>query len=1261
MKSYTVNIMKKNKNEALEDSNKYYSIFENSESGIVLGKPDGTILEVNNAMIEMFGYSLVEIKKIGRLGLFDMTDPNMSSALEIRKREGKSKGILIGIRKNGERFPCEFTSAIYKLENGEIRSSTVLNDVTSRLKIEEEISLLLNNTEESFALIDLHLNIVSFNKQFKDGYKLHLKKIAKKGDSIFDYSKPERKKQMKNIYEKVLNGETIEIEIDVSDQNKIYLSKRYKPARNNRNEIIGICITSIDVTKKRIAEQQIIKSEKRFHSIFKHTSDFILLVNEDGYITFISPSLEKIIDSNATLINIQDMHYESLIFSEDINEAKQIFKELLQNPNTSLTKTIRIKSKNGNYIWVKGVATNLLNNEDINSIVINCRDITKEKLVLEKVKINEQLLKNNHDQLMLLTDAIDTVVYQFEMTPDGKMYFPFVSNSVKKLVPHIDIELLKEDASSAFAVVHPDDITGLINSIYESRNNLTSWNYEYRHIIIDDKEMWVKGASNPIKKEDGTVVWYGYLLDITDRKISEQKLKESEQRFKAIFDAEPECVKLINPNGNLVEINAAGLKMHEANSLEEIKSYQISDFIVPEYRQAFDQLHNETINGKKGSLDFEIIGLLGTRRWLEAHSAPIFDENNNVILMLSVTRDITERKLAEEKFKESELRLRTIFEADPDCLKLIDVNGNLIQMNQAGITLLEAKNFEEIKLHSLLDFILPQYQNSYNNILLNTINGKHEWLEFEAVGLKGTRRWLETSMVPLKNGLKKTEMILAVTRDITTRKLVEKSLQESEERYKTMVECSPDPIAVHANGKILYVNPTAIKLFGAKSLDEMIGKSILDIVHPDYHALVIQRIQNTLNGINNNIHDDYKLIMTDGTTKDIESEGTAIIYNGMPAVHIVMKDISKQKEEKLRLKLLESVIINTTESVMITEAEPFSEPGPRIIYVNDAFTKMTGYSLEEVIGKSPRFLQGENTDKKELEKLSASMKQWKSCEISVINYKKNGEEFWNNFSINPIANEKGWYTHWISIERDITIKKNNEIEKEIIITELSQNYKDLKQFSYVTSHNLRAPIANLLGLTSLIDHYKIPNKSLKKITDGIKQSALMFDETVKDLTQVLLIKDQINIAKEQVSLVNVIDKVMSQLSITVDDNEVKVNYDFNNARFVNFTTAYLESILLNLFTNSIKYKSPIRKLKINVSSSTTDNFILLKFNDNGIGIDTEKYKEKLFKLYQRFHDNPDGKGLGLYLVKSQLEALGATIDIDSRVNVGTTFVIKFKK
>lgn len=154
-------------------------------------------------------------------------------------------------------------------------------------------------------------------------------------------------------------------------------------------------------------------------------------------------------------------------------------------------------------------------------------------------------------------------------------------------------------------------------------------------------------------------------------------------------------------------------------------------------------------------------------------------------------------------------------------------------------------------------------------------------------------------------------------------------------------------------------------------------------------------------------------------------------FSGITVSGTVM-DITDIKKEQEELRLLESVITNTNDAIIITEAEPQEEPGPKILYVNEAFTRMTGYTKEDAIGRSPRFLQGIQSDKKALNKLGESMKKWEPSEVSTINYKKNGEPFWINFKISPVSNERGYYTHWVAIERDITKQKSEEIESNFI-------------------------------------------------------------------------------------------------------------------------------------------------------------------------------------------------------------------------------------
>ena len=321
---------------------------------------------------------------------------------------------------------------------------------------------------------------------------------------------------------------------------------------------------------------------------------------------------------------------------------------------------------------------------------------------------------------------------------------------------------------------------------------------------------------------------------------------------------------------------------------------------------------------------------------------------------------------------------------------------------------------------------------------------------------------------------------------------------------------------------------------------------------------------------------------------------------------------------------------------------------------------MSGYTPDEIIGESPSIFVGPNSDMQEYEKLSFSIKNKQECQIETISYKKNKEEYWVGFSMLPVYNSDGELSHWVSIQRDITEAKKQEVEKEQLIRELTQNNKDLQQFSYITSHNLRAPLSNLTGLLNLIEDIPIDNPELKEILDGFNKSTHLLNETIEDLVKVIVIKDNPSIQKEDLSLKDVFENVFSQLDFLIGLHKPIIIINFDKVPILNTNKAYLESILLNLLTNAIKYKSEIKKSKITISASQVDDTVFLVFKDNGIGIDLVRNKDKVFGLYQRFHNFPDSKGLGLYLVKSQVEAMGGSIEIESEVNKGTTFTLTFK-
>lgn len=408
--------------------------------------------------------------------------------------------------------------------------------------------------------------------------------------------------------------------------------------------------------------------------------------------------------------------------------------------------------------------------------------------------------------------------------------------------------------------------------------------------------------------------------------------------------------------------------------------------------------------------------------------------------------------------------------------------------------------------------------------------------------------------------------------------------------------------------------------------------------------------------------DEYRFKCADNTYKHVLDRGFILKDENGKAVRMIgaIQDITKQKEEENRLKLLETVFTQAKDSIIITEAESNDGQIPKIVFANPAYIKMSGYETHEIIGKSPNLFMGENSDTQQIEKLINAITLKEESLLEIICYKKDQSEYWVQLSFIPVYNLEQQLSHWISIQRDVTEEKKLEKEKEQLIRELTQNNKDLKQFSYITSHNLRAPLSNLTGLLNLIEDIPIENEELKEILMGFKKSTYLLNETINDLAKVIIIRDNLSIQNEEVLIKNTFQNVFNQLNFQIESHKPELIIDFGNVTTIQTNKVYFESIILNLLTNAFKYRSKDRKLIIEITSTKINNTIIIKLKDNGIGIDLKRNKDKIFGLYQRFHNYPDSKGLGLYLVKSQIESMGGAISIESEVNKGTTFTLTFK-
>ncbi|MDZ7755425.1 PAS domain S-box protein [Rhodohalobacter sp.] len=294
-------------------------------------------------------------------------------------------------------------------------------------------------------------------------------------------------------------------------------------------------------------------------------------------------------------------------------------------------------------------------------------------------------------------------------------------------------------------------------------------------------------------------------------------------------------------------------------------------------------------------------------------------------------------------------------------------------------------------------------------------------LEFSVLSLsKGISDYL------LKDDLSPTLLKKSILYGIE-RNAFSSKIRQSEKNYRDLFELSPEPMMLFEldTYKFVDVNMVAVSQYGY-SKEEFLSMTLMDIKPPEEIEESKKVIQETRDLTHVKYDKDYRHITKSGEELLVEIHASTIDYNGKNVRMALVHDVTEKRKEEERLKLLESVITNTNESVVITETKKSTNPIRRIVYVNEAFTEMTGYSKEEMIGESISILNGEETDSNEIARLYRAMDNWESFSVELINYKKNGTPFWIYISMVPVSNEKENYTHWVAIGRDITSEKKSK-------------------------------------------------------------------------------------------------------------------------------------------------------------------------------------------------------------------------------------------
>jgi PAS domain S-box-containing protein len=417
-------------------------------------------------------------------------------------------------------------------------------------------------------------------------------------------------------------------------------------------------------------------------------------------------------------------------------------------------------------------------------------------------------------------------------------------------------------------------------------------------------------------------------------------------------------------------------------------------------------------------------------------------------------------RLAKEELQQSEEKYRALMDNAGDPIILMDMQGNLLEINRKTESLLGRRNEEVFNKH--FSRFIPEKDLERTIAAFEDLihEGGGALSDVDLLKKDGTTVPVDITGSIIQFAGKK--VVQSIFRDITERKRAEESLRESEERYRRLVMFSPYGIAIHSEGKLVYMNLAGAKILGMEDPNELVGKMLLQIIHPDYHELVKNRIRIQEEG---NVVPplEEKFLRPDGTSVDVEIASIPFTYMGKLAMYGVFRDITERKQAEVIQRKLSSAVEHTADIVTIARKDGTIE------YVNPAFEKITGYNMGEAVGKTPRILKSGKQDKQFYENLWGTILSGKVFYGVLINKKNNGEMYYAEKTITPVKDERGTITHFVSTDKDITerkraeeitkeseVKFRNLVEKSLAGVYIIQNEK----FSYVNPK-----LAEIFGYT----------------------------------------------------------------------------------------------------------------------------------------------------------------------------------------------------
>ncbi|GEM_PF-6202800 len=779
------------------------------------------------------------------------------------------------------------------------------------------------------------------------------------------------------------------------------------------------------IEERNQATEALKQSESKYSEVVENVKEIIFQTDTNGLWLFLNKAWEEItgfsVDESLGQLFLNYVH------PDDRQRNMELFEPLINRKKDYCRHQIRYLTKDGGFRWIEVFARLGLNDRDeITGTYGTLQDITESKQAEEEMEI---LL----DRFNKISTRVPGVLYQFLLRPDGSSCFPFASEAISSIY-RVSPEEVREDASKVFCRIHPDDYDGVLASIQESAKNLTPWQHEYRVKFDDDTVLFLFGNALPQMEEDGSVLWHGFITDISERKQVEEKLKTSEQNFRTFFGSIADLLFVLDANGNMIDVNETVIKRLEY-SKEELMGQSVLMVHPEARREEAGKIVGEMIAGTKDFCPVPVISKNGVEIQVETRVYPgVWDGEP---ALFGVVKDVTQVKQSEEKFSkafQSGSNLMAISTISTG--RYIDVNDMFLRVlgfsreEVIGKTSQELNLFEDMKQRDLVKSTIDE--NGFAKgieVNVRTKTGK------ELIGLFSAT-YIHIDEEPCW---------LTTMTDITQRKQAEEALQESENLRRSVMDTTSDLIFVKDREcRFVYINPAGSKIFG-KTQEELIGYSDAEMMTNKQASEQLTANDRRIMEEGNTETFEEDIVGADGklytflTTKAPRFDGQGNIIGLIGVAHDITERKQAEKELQNSETLLRSIMDTTSDVIFVKDREC------RFVYINPAGCKLNGKTPEQLIGHSKADFM---TNLVELAKFMADdmriIEGGKSETFEEEIYGADGKLYTFHTTKVPRYDGMGNIIGLIGVAHNITKRKLAEAELE----ESREKYRGLSEASY---------------------------------------------------------------------------------------------------------------------------------------------------------------------------------------------------------------------